>query len=281
MHIFPTEIFEYERTLLQLNKNLNRVRCNIVLHTTLNCSDTNIDWRLSEKTKNYVIEEFKKINKNVKKIEVSSHIQEGQSEFGVNQHRIRTYQKFQTADYIIFLDSDLVFSETILSSQINTMMTINTSGWNVIIPQTLRLWDDTWDCNVNKMFLHDKINSYKDADFVEILKTFDNKQKNFFKSNIFKFAGGWFTAYSPKLLNYIGIPQSFGPYGPDDTYIMNCMNILSSKNYNISQYIIENEIVTERPLKNAWVKLTSCPDKHRKHANSNFFQELRNFSKKL
>ena len=281
MHIFPTEFFEYERTLTILAKNLNYITGNINLYVTLNCSDSSINWSTSSKTKNFVINKFKELNKRFSKIKVELMTKEGSSEFGVNHHRRITYQKFQVVDYIIFLDSDLVFSETILKSTLDTMRNVQKNNWNIIVPQTPRLWDTTWDCNVNDYFKKDELNSYKHTDIEGIFKKFHDKPKSFFKSDIHKFAGGWFTAYSPKLLNYIGIPDSFGSYGPDDTYIMNCMNILRNKNFNVSQYVINNEIVVEQPNKNNWVNFKTSPVHLRKNANNNFFYELREFSKKL
>ena len=59
------------------------------------------------------------------------------------------------------------------------------------------------------------------------------------------------------------------------------MNILRNKNFNVSQYVINNEIVVEQPNKNNWVNFKTSPVHLRKNANNNFFYELREFSKKL
>jgi hypothetical protein len=84
------------------------------------------------------------------------------------------------------------------------------------------------------------------------------------------------------LLNFIGIPSSFGGYGPDDTYIMACIQKLKTKGYIIDQYIIENEIVTERPVESSLdVKLKISAKEQRELAMTKFYSELNKFSKKL
>ena len=60
----------------------------------------------------------------------------------------------------------------------------------------------------------------------------------------FKFGGGWFNLLSTKLLQLTDMPDSFGPYGVDDLYVMLCCNILLNKGYKIQQYVIENKLVT-------------------------------------
>ena len=147
-------------------------------------------------------------------------------ETGVNNHRRNTYKKFQSHDYIIFLDTDLVFSNKIIQSVTDSLYQIKKDEWVVISPQTLRLWDDTWDCLVNDNFKCEMLNYYKKANIYKIHTQFINKNRNLKKLNLFKFAGGWFTVYSTKLLNFVGIPDSFGTYGPDDTFLMNCMYMM-------------------------------------------------------
>ena len=91
----------------------------------------------------------------------------------------------------------------------DSLYQIKKDEWVVISPQTLRLWDDTWDCLVNDNFKCEMLNYYKKANINKIHTQFINKNRNLKKLNLFKFAGGWFTIYSTKLLNFVGIPDSF------------------------------------------------------------------------
>jgi hypothetical protein len=45
----------------------------------------------------------------------------------------------------------------------------------------------------------------------------------------FKFAGGWFTLISKELLSKIGVPESLGHYGLEDTFVTECCKILKTK----------------------------------------------------
>ena len=49
------------------------------------------------------------------------------------------------------------------------------------------------------------LNYYKKANINKIHTQFINKNRNLKKLNLFKFAGEWFTIYSTKLLNFVGI----------------------------------------------------------------------------
>jgi hypothetical protein len=101
-----------------------------------------------------------------------------------------------------------------------------------------------------------------------------------------KFAGGWFTCLSGDLLRKTGIPESFGHYGLEDTYVTECMNIMKSKNDYISQFVIQNLVIGESYIQrpNETIK-QFIASKNRKAeftkiANDNFKIELENFYKK-
>jgi hypothetical protein len=99
----------------------------------------------------------------------------------------------------------------------------------------------------------------------------------------FKFAGGWFTLISKSLLNEIGIPESFGHYGLEDTYIIECMNIMKSNNDYISQFIVENLVIGESYTQRCnetikkYIASKNRKDEFTKIAMNNFRNELTNF----
>ena len=58
----------------------------------------------------------------------------------------------------------------------------------------------------------------------------------------FKFAGGWFTTFSPKIFKLQPIPKSLGHYGLEDTFLMAALNL----NPEVVQYkICRNEGLKE------------------------------------
>ena len=102
----------------------------------------------------------------------------------------------------------------------------------------------------------------------------------------FKFGGGWFNLLSTKLLKLTDMPDSFGPYGVDDLYVMVCCDIMKQKGYNVQQYILEGEIVTEN-FKYRWnpyqefLYLINKQNEFRKQAESNLAIEIKKFINKI
>jgi hypothetical protein len=98
-----------------------------------------------------------------------------------------------------------------------------------------------------------------------------------------KFAGGWFTCISKKLLDNTGIPESFGHYGVEDTFIMWVIDRLNKNGKNIYQFKLVNYIVCEdyiyrnRDYYLNNIKLVNRKDEFRKIAESNFNNELNKF----
>jgi len=58
-----------------------------------------------------------------------------------------------------------------------------------------------------------------------------------------KFAGGWFTMLSKKLLNELPWPEDYGHYGYDDTYLMWAASVIN--NPELKQFKLKNIIVCE------------------------------------
>ena len=66
---------------------------------------------------------------------------------------------------------------------------------------------------------------------------------------VVKFAGGWFTLISTKLLKLIDIPDELGSYGLDDTYVMYIASVLPAYTHlsasKTRQYVLRNSLVAE------------------------------------
>jgi hypothetical protein len=283
IHLFPHELDRYATTLTNLNDNLRGVADNIVLYTTLNTSSEVINWENSAISKCRAVEAYTTINKTIPNNNNTHEVYHQPRMYGVNDHRRKTYQKYFAYDCIIYLDTDIIFSNQILRNYIELIDKVrHTNPWYVITPQTVRLWDTTWDCIVNKHYIKHRLNSHLTLSPHEVISNTDNIPRTPTTSSTYKFAGGWFTAYSPKLLNFVGIPSSFGGYGPDDTFLMACMCAMRRTGWSVSQYIMENEIIMETQNTSDLSGLFKIPaEEQRITAQLNFIPELRNFVQKL
>jgi len=283
IHIFPNELNRYSTTLDRLNRCFSGVSDNIVLYTTLNTSSAIIDWDKSTIDKADSIKRYDELNKKILCVKKIHNVISTNKPYGVNDHRRETYKKFYAYDSIIYLDSDIVFSDQILKNYVNALNSFDHKNeWYVISPQTVRLWDTTWDCIVNERYIKHPINSHKRLNPDEVISSVASAPRTYEKSPIYKFAGGWFTAHSPKLLNFVGIPNSFGSYGPDDTFLMSCMNSIKRRGMSVVQYVVKNEIIIEDTTTDTTgLHFLTNASQQRLLGQKNFIPELREFSKKL
>lgn len=203
---------------------------------------------------------------------------------GCVSQRRHSLNRHQDADFFIWLDCDFVFKDTTLSYMTQSYQTIKESNINlfVLTPQFVKQWDNTWDVVVNDRFLSYPIDYelvadvYKDTlpDIGEIeVKPIPN----------FKFAGGWFTLISKDLLSTTGVPESLGHYGLEDTFVIECCNILRNQGAEVFQFVLENHIIgesyTHRPNETIkkYISSISKKEEFTKIAHTNFPIELNKF----
>jgi hypothetical protein len=190
------------------------------------------------------------------------------------------------ADNILYLDSDLLFNPELLGYMIESSKLIE-NEYYIISPQTVRMWDNSWDVITNQKYLTipaDMETYYANDPFKVIMQ--EQLDLNLKPIDQFKFGGGWFNLLSTKLLKLTDIPDSFGPYGIDDLYVMICCDIMKQKGYNPQQYILEGITVIENfkyrwnPYKD-YLYLIDKQDQFRKQAESNLNNELQNFINRI
>ena len=248
----PYEIDELENTLNQLKKASyyldNKVE--YVLDVTMTTSNKMVNWDKSSLPLKYFIDKFSKL---------SSHTDWCQKQFqtsdtilGCVSQRRESLKNHEDADYFIWLDCDVVFDERTLSYMQMAMETTNKEHiHSIITPELVRIWDNSWDILVNEKFLqepHDYNQTndpYKDSGIkgdisIEAVLNTNSPQSRF------KFAGGWFTCISGALLRRLGIPEEFGHYGFEDTFIMvGSEKLVREQNESITQFKIKNLVVCE------------------------------------
>jgi hypothetical protein len=175
----------------------------------------------------------------------------------------------------------------LLTYSINSSKVIDTPYY-VISPQITKWWDSSWDCLVHSQHININLSSPQELFNLDPYKLIPQNSSSISLKpiNQFKFGGGWFNLISTKLLKLIDIPDSLGPYGVDDTYVMICCDILKQKNYQIQQYVLDGTLVAEN-LKYRWnpykdyLYLINKQDNFREQAQKNLNKEINNFILKL
>ena len=211
---------------------------------------------------------------------------ENNESLGCTDPRRICNQKYK-ADAFIWLDVDIVFSDTLLYHMVESFNILKETEPNLIItPEITRLWDNTWDVLVNESCFIEEANhkNYFSRDPYLTVGLIEGAELR--KIDTFKFGGGWFTLLSNELLNKVPIPNEMGPYYMDDTFIMTCCIEGKFKGFNASQYVIVNELIIENnkfrynPYKN-YLSNIDEREKYIQIARDNFNPSVINFINSL
>jgi hypothetical protein len=283
IHLLPHEIDWFEWQSKQFKLGSYYIKDKVIIDVTLNLNLT--DWSQSQLPKQFFIDKFNQIKTLWDWAQTQFIVDEKNKCLGCNDKR-REAIRFTTADNILYLDNDLLFKPELLSYMIESAKLVE-QEYYIISPQTVRMWDKTWDVITNQQYLTTPANmeTYYANDPFEIIMH-EYLDLNLKPINQFKFGGGWFNLLSTKLLKLIDIPDSFGPYGIDDLYVMICCDIMKQKEYNIQQYVLENAVVIEN-FKYRWnpyndfLYLINKQDEYRLQAESNLHPEIQNFINKI
>jgi hypothetical protein len=244
----PEEIDELERTLIQLKfaSQFLESEHEIIIDISLGLSDHLNDWSKSTLNKDFFYSKFQQLKKYTDWC-IESNFNVSDEILGCVSQRRASSMKYEV-DNIIWLDTDIVFHPSTLTYILNSAIALKNTGMEtyVITPEIVRIWDSTWDVLVNEKFIskqcgYEKINDpYVDSGLhgdvsLEELDASTQHQPRL------KFAGGWFTCLSKKVLDLYPVPESFGHYGLEDTFIM----WADSKLNKIKQFKIKNLVICE------------------------------------
>lgn len=286
-HIMPTEIDEYSDIVDRLSESAQYLENKdwISIYTTLNLSPELVVWDESELKQDFFIQKFNEIKSKCSWAnEVIFEIITDNSILGTTSQKRKAIKG--NYDQFIFLDCDISFHPTTLKYLLET--SYQSAGMYIVTPQTVKLWDWTWDMLVHKDFQNEKYGYEKqhkkeltESQIIDDLSvvTASGKGSNF----NFKFGCGWFTLYSKSIFDFIGIPDWLGHYGPEDTNIMFCGEIALKKGYDITQYIVEGLYISEDYLYrdkkyNDKLKLINLKDTFRNQAESVFMKMVDEFN---
>lgn len=224
----PYEIDDLELTLNQMKKAFRYVdEQNFILDITLALTGELTLWEQSKIPIDYFTHKYEKLRKSCDWITNKYFRVEQNSEvLGCVSKRRKVWKEHQNVDYHIWLDTDIIFDERTLAYIDSSIQSLNKDyPYCVVSPEIVKVWDNTWDCLVNEQFLNEPLDYQKTNDpFVDCgikgdigIETINNTIPN---QPRMKFAGGWFTCISKKLLDRITVPDSLGHYGLEDTFIM-------------------------------------------------------------
>ena len=287
--LLPFEVEDFGVTMANLKRNsvyLNDDNVEIKLDVCMCTSDEMTDWQKSSLTKEYIevrTTEIFNMYSDWAKYK-SLRFEHHDYTIGCLSHRRHSYEQNPDADFFIWLDTDIVFKDTTLRCMIDAYKQLHTTGHEefVVTPQIVRQWDTTWDVLVHKSFKDKELNYQKNADIYKDVLSM-NDDINILELPTFKFAGGWFTLISKKLIDRIGIPKSFGHYGPDDTFIMFCAIHMNNIGMTVKQFVLENLIIGEKykytvnkSIKK-YIESINRKDEFRKTADENFGIEVKKF----
>jgi hypothetical protein len=280
IHVLPQEIDQLEQLLIHLKKSSKWITyedfmVEIVLNTKLT------DWNTSKMDEQFFINKFNFLeNLTSTWCKTKFEISDG-TILGCNDIRRRSLRTSQ-AKYIMYLDTDNIFSESLLYHiKHYTNYLLTQEGYNILVPEITRLWDNTWDVITNQNYTPTEASHENYFNRDPYILDFNPGDVSINPINIFKFAG-WGTCIPTKLREIIDIPESLGSYGLDDTFIMNACLILKSKGYNIQQYVLQNEIIIENnkfrfnPYKN-YLTVIDKREEFKNQANNNFNLELQKY----
>jgi len=284
IHLLPQEIDWFEWQIKQLKQGSYYLEedDNVIIDVTLNLNL--VDWEQSKLPKQLFIDKFLQIEKLCDWCKTQFTIDEESKCLGCDDKRREAIRSTQ-ADNILYLDSDIIFKPELLKYMMDSAKVIS-NEYYLISPQIIKLWDDSWDCLVHQDYFNlPPSQEYKNADPYSVILN-QSQEISIKPINGFKFGGGWFNLLSTKLLKLTDMPDSFGPYGVDDLYVMLCCNVIKQKGYDVQQYVLEGIIIAEN-LKYRWnpynslLSLINKQDEFREQAESNLNKELEFFINRI
>jgi hypothetical protein len=281
IHVLPQEIDQLEQVLIRLKYNSNYLTNEkILVDVVLNCNL--IEWETSLLPKSFFINKFTQLEQLTKTwADTKFEVNDDGSIQGCVSHRRKSINETQS-DALLILDTDIFFNNTLLFYISNAVELIkDNSPYYILTPQTTPMWDNSWDVIVNDNFKNDGIH-FRSRDPYKYAQSLG--EINIKPINDFKFGGGWATVISTPLAKKIGIPDSLGHYGLEDTFIMHCSYIMKQYGVNVTQYVLENEIIVEdhlfrpNPYKD-YLTIINKQEEFKKIAHENFQNEVNNFIK--
>ena len=243
-HIMPWEIDYALLSSHQLKKTQKYIPegINIEFDNVLNLSNNIIDWDKSKISKEYFIEKYNDICKGFNTIKHNPKIIDSNTFYGHLD-----FQREVTSphmDYYIMFCPDMYFGEYLVPYMIEAIKNISNKNF-IITSQVTKRWDSSWDVLVNDNFKNIPYSHCFDLNHYDVDTINNSSTPELIPLNGFKYAG-WFDCYSKEVWETLcPVWDEWSGYGSWDTYSMYTLSLLKQKGYDIQQYLLKNQIISE------------------------------------
>jgi hypothetical protein len=241
IHVMPSEIEMFERLMIQMHRALSHLDSNddVTIKATLNLNPQLTDWEASELKQGYFVARFGILFNGIKNI---NEIVLDTSCWGTTQQKRESIKL--DYDQFIFCDTDILFHEHMLKYQLNTSYQLN--GIYLLSPSLPKWWDVSWDMLCHYDYINKPYGTaMDDKDVMMGALTQPIGTVNARQISTIKFGCGMHTLYSKSFWELVGIPESFGGYGPEDTYGMEAGKVAIKLGYDIKQFVLDGVYITE------------------------------------
>ena len=281
IHVMPSELEMFERLMFQMHKAFQYLNENddITLKVTLNLNPELTDWENSEYKQAYFVARFGILFNRLKNI---NEVILDTSCWGTTQQKREAIKL--DYDQFIFCDTDILFHEHMLRYQLDISYKLD--GMYIVSPSLAKWWDASWDYLTHSSY---KDKEYGHATTKEVIENACTQSIEKIVANqipTLKFGCGMHTLYSKSFWELVGIPESFGGYGPEDTYGMEAGKVAIKLGYDIKQFVIDGVYITEDYINRtpSFIDKIKPIDKKKEFydkANSLGRQEVTSFATKL
>jgi hypothetical protein len=240
IHVMPSEIEMFERLMMQMHKALHYLDDNddVTLKVTLNLNPQLTDWQNSELKNGHFVNRFAILFNGIKNV---NEIILDESCWGTTQQKRESYKL--DYDQFIFCDTDILFHEHMLKHQLNISYQLD--GVYIVSPSLPKWWDDSWDDLCHSDYIGKEFGYATTKPAIENVLTQTVDYINAKQIRDIKFGCGMHTLYSKSFWELVGIPESFGGYGPEDTYGMAAAQLAMKLGYDIKQFVMDGVYITE------------------------------------
>jgi hypothetical protein len=274
LEMFERQIQLFKKAFLYLDE-----RDDVTLKVTLNLNPGLTDWENSELKNGHFINRFAILFNGIKNV---NEIILDTACWGTTQQKREAIKL--DYDQFIFCDTDILFHEHMLRYQLD--VSYQMEGLYIISPSLAKFWDESWDVLCHSDYMDKHIGYSTEREAIENTTVQEIKDIVVKRTPVVKFGCGMHTLYSKSFWGFVGIPDSFGGYGPEDTYAMSASAVAIKMGYDVTQVYMDGIYITEdyinrKPSFDGKIKPIDRKTEFWNNANNVGQQEVINFTKKL
>jgi hypothetical protein len=233
IEMFERQIELFKRAFLYLDD-----RDDVTLKATLNLNPELTDWESSELKNGHFASRFAILFNDIKNV---NQIILDTSCWGTTQQKRESIKL--DYDQFIFCDTDILFHEHMLRYQLD--VSYQMEGIYIISPSLAKFWDTSWDVLCHSDYMDKHVGYSTEREAIENTTVQKVESITIKRVPVIKFGCGMHTLYSKSFWELVGIPESFGGYGPEDTYGMSAAEIAIKLGYDIIQVYMDGIYITE------------------------------------